>query len=144
MEEFLKNGEKYEEVKCSLPQGTTEEKLKHYLSLYKTNAELESLINKNDWCVKLENKGLTDNEAYRIANWMYKNENVSSLFLENNEITSKGCTAIFEGLKGNSKLQKLNIKNEKGKGAIDDNAVKSLVELLKINKVLWDINLEGN
>jgi len=57
--------------------------------------------------VELNDKGLTDNEAFKIADWIYYNTNIETLRFgyrnkeNNNKITETGWKAIGEGLMGN-------------------------------------------
>ena len=49
----------------------------------------------------LTDDSFTDNEAYRIANWIFENVKLYVIAIDNRKMTEKGWRAISEALKVN-------------------------------------------
>ena len=99
-----------------------------YLKKYEENDSIEALINNKS--VNMGDKWLQDNEAYKIAYWIYyHNKDVQELYLWENKINNPGCIAIAESLKWNTTLLGINLRQNQ----IGDEGAIAIAHALKMN-----------
>ena len=103
-------------------------------------SELSSLLKStNLYEIKLANNNLSDKTAQELGVYFYRGYcHLSKLDLSYNKLTSVGWSFLFQALKLNPFLTHLNLEdNNLSKGGQFD----SIIQLLKVNKILKFLNL---